>query len=132
MRVIDYKQTKNKAEAVAFIEKAKDDSIYEVIIRGSKKDTAKARSVEVYIDGKLTYKINPATDEYLNVHKGSFYLSKGEGWYLAKYLENFAEGGVTPSWWTQAEKNIRRHEDPMFHFRNAVEQGLDVAIKFTE
>ena len=132
MRVVDYKQTKNKQEAVAFIEAAKDNSIYEVVIRGDKKDTVTPRKVEIYIEGKLQYKIDPVTDEYWCKHTGNFYLSKGEGWYLAKYLETYAEGGVTPSWWAQAYKNIKRHKDPMSFFRSAVDTGLDVIIKFGE
>ena len=132
MRVVDYKQTKSKQEAVAFIEAAKDDSVYEVVVRGAKKDMAKPRKVEIYVEGKLQYKIDPVSDEYWCEHTGNFYLSKGEGWYLAKYLETYAEGGVTPSWWAQADKNIRRHKDPMFHFRSAIDAGLDVTIKFGE
>lgn len=132
MRVVNYKQTKNKQEALAFIEAAKDDSIYEVVIRGNKKDIIMPRKVEIYTEGKLQYKIDPVTDEYWCSRIGNFYLSKGEGWYLAKYLETYAEGGVTPSWWTQADKNIRRHKDPMSYFRSAIGAGLDVVVKFGE
>ena len=132
MRVVDYKQTRSKQEAVAFIEAAKDNSIYEVVVRGAKKDMSKPRKAEIYIEGKLQYKIDSASDEYWCGHTGNFYLSKGEGWYLAKYLETYAEGGVTPSWWAQADKNIRRHKDPMFYFRLAIDNGLDVMVKFGE
>ena len=132
MRVVDYKQTKSKKEAVAFIEAAKDNSVYEVVVRGAKKDMSKPRKAEIYIEGKLQYKIDPAADEYWCGYTGNFYLSKGEGWYLAKYLETYAEGGVTPSWWAQADKNIRRHKDPMFYFRLAIDNGLDVMVKFGE
>jgi hypothetical protein len=129
---VDYKQTRSKEEALAFIEATKDDSVYEVVIRGNKKDIVMPRKVEIYIEGKLQYKIDPVTDEYWCANIGNFYLSKGEGWYLAKYLETYAEGGVTPSWWAQVYKNIRRHENPTSYFRSAVDAGLDVTIKFVE
>ena len=132
MRVVDYKQTKSKQEVIAFIEAAKDDSIYEVIVRGDKSNCKVLRGVEVYIDNELIYKVNTEEGTYWSKYVGNFYLSKGEGWYLSKYFENYAEGGVTPSWWAQAEKNIRRHSDPLYNFRAAVEAGCDIAVKFME
>lgn len=132
MSVIDYRQTKSKEEAIAFINATKEDSIYEVVVRGEKQDLAKAPNVDVYIDGELAYTLRPDEGKFWERNVGEFYLSKSEGWQLCKYLENYAEGGITPSWWTQADKNIRRHRDPMFYFRHALDTGLDIDIKFVE
>lgn len=132
MRVVDYKQTKSKQEAVAFIEAAKDNSIYEVVVRGDKNSMASMRNIDVYIDDELAYLLRPAEAKYWNRKIGEFYLSKTEGWQLCKYLETYAEGGVTPSWWAQADKNIRRHGDPLLDLRTEVSISSSISIRFLE
>lgn len=132
MRVVDYKQTKSKKEAVAFIEAAKDDSIYEIVVRGDKQDVSKAHNIDVYIDGELAYVLRPSEGKFWKRNIGEFYLSKSEGWQLCKYLENYAEGGITPSWWAQAEKNIRRHGDPLMDLRMEISMGSDIVIRCME
>lgn len=132
MRVVDYKQTKSKQEAVAFIEAAKDNSIYEVVVRGDKQNMSSARNIDVYVDEELAYTLRPSEGRFWKRNIGEFYLSKGEGWQLCKYLENYAEGGVTPSWWPYAERNIRRHEDPLKELRAAMLQGDNISIRFAE
>lgn len=132
MRVVDYKQTRSKQEAVAFIEVAKDNNIYEVVVRGDKNSMSGTRNIDVYIDDELAYSLRPAEAKYWNRKIGEFYLSKAEGWQLCKYLENYAEGGVTPSWWPQADKNIRRHGDPLLDLRTEVSISSNISIRFLE
>ena len=132
MRVVDYKQTKSKQEAVAFIEATKDNSIYEVVVRGDKSSVKDTRNIDVYIDDELAYLLRPAEAKYWNRKIGEFYLSKTEGWQLCKYLECYAEGGVTPCWWAQAEKNIRRHGDPMLDLRTEFSISSNISIRFLE
>ena len=132
MRVVDYKQTKSKQEAVAFIEATKDNSIYEVVVRGDKSSVKDTRNIDVYIDDELAYSLRPAETKYWNRKIGEFYLSKTEGWQLCKYFENYAEGGVTPCWWAQAEKNIRRHGDPLLDLRTEFSISSNISIRFLE
>ncbi len=132
MRVVDYKQTKSKQEAVAFIETTKDDSVYEITVHGEELDFSKLRSVKVYVNGEAVYSLIPAEGKYWCKELGEFYLSKTEGWQLCKFFESCAEGGVTPHWWPYAERNIRRHKDPLKELRVAMLQGLSVEIKFGE
>lgn len=132
MRVVDYKQTRSKQEAIAFIEAAKDDSIYEVVVRGDKQNMSNARNIDVYIDEELAYTLRPSEGRFWKRNIGEFYLSKSEGWQLCKYLENYVEGGVTPSWWAQAEKNIRRHGNPLMDLRMEISLGSNISIRFME
>ena len=132
MRVVDYKQTKSKQEAVAFIEAAEDNSIYEVVVRGDKHSTENMRDIDVYIDDQLAYSLRPSEGRYFNRNMGEFYLSKTEGYQLCKYFENYAEGGVTPCWWAQAEKNIRRHGDPLLDLRTEASISSNISIRFLE
>jgi hypothetical protein len=132
MRVVDYKQTKNKYEAVSFINAMPDECVYEITVHGKALDYAKGRPLKVYIDDQLAYTLNPAENSYWNKRLGDFYLSEGEGWQLCKYLECYAEGGVTPHWWPYAKRNIQRHEDPLAEFRVAKLQGADIKIRFLE
>lgn len=132
MRVVDYKQTRSKQEAVAFIEAAEDNGVYEVVVRGDKHSTENMRDIDVYIDDELAYSLRPAEAKYWNRKIGEFYLSKTEGYQLCKYFENYAEGGVTPCWWAQAEKNIRRHGDPLLDLRTEVSISSNISIRFLE
>lgn len=132
MRVVNYKQTKSKQEAVAFIEAAEDNGIYEVVVRGDKHSTENMRDIDVYIDDELAYSLRPSEAKYWNRKIGEFYLSKTEGYQLCKYFENYAEGGVTPCWWAQAEKNIRRHGDPLLDLRTEVSISSNISIRFLE
>lgn len=132
MRVVDYKQTKSKQEAVAFIEATKDDSIYEVLVHGDKNSITSTRNIDVYIDDELAYSLRPGEAKYWNRKIGEFYLSKTEGWQLCKYLECYAEGGITPHWWPYAERNIRRHGDPLLDLRTEVSISSSISIRFLE
>lgn len=132
MRVVDYKQTNNKDDAVFFINKMPDDCVYEITVHGKELDYSKLRPVKVYIDGELIYSIRAKDGSYWSKRLGEFYLSKSEGWQLFKYLENYAEGGATPHWWPYAEHNIQRHSDPLAELRDAMTQGFDISIKFGE
>lgn len=132
MRVVDYKQTVNKDDAVAFINSVDNACVYEITVHGRELDFSKLRACHVYIDNELFYVLKPDEGSYWCRRLGEFYLSKGEAWQLCKYFENYAEGGVTPSWWAQADRNIRRHSDPLMELREALVQGFDVTVEFME
>lgn len=132
MRVVDYKQTKNKYDAVCFINTMPDECIYEITVHGKEFDTTKCRPLKVYINDQRVYSLNPAEGSYWSKRLGDFYLSKTEGWQLCKYLECYAEGGVTPHWWPYAERNIQRHEDPLKELRVAMLKGDNISIRFVE
>lgn len=132
MRVVDYKQTKSKEEAVAFIKERTEDSIFEVVIRSKNKSFANMRNIDVFIDGDIAYSLRPSEGKYWNRKIGEFYLTATEAIQLCRYLENYAAGGVTPCWWAQAEKNIRRHGDPLSDLRTEASISSDISIRFLE
>lgn len=133
MRVVDYKQTRSKEEALDFIRaRTTEDSIFEVVIRSKNKSFTNMPDINVCIDGDTAYYLHPSEGRYWNRKIGEFYLTATEAMQLCRYLENYAAGGVTPCWWAQAEKNIRRHGDPLLDLRTEIAVGSNILVRFLE
>ena len=127
----NYLQTRDKEQAVQFIQDVPEDLIIEITVHdaGKKYRKNKTPHAYVYIDEVLVYDLDFVKEKYLNLQRDKeFYMTPVEAFALNMYLCNGILETIPPHWWPNAARNIMRHDDPLKDLREAKEQNKKIVV----
>lgn len=126
--IVNYGQFKDIAEAEKFVQSIKAPSTIEITVHGEDPWSALPEKACVLIDRKAVYSLNFKASQY-KLNDTEFYLSKKEALDVYLYLKSL-HCETMPHWWPYAERNIRRHGDPLKVLREALAKGAEVEVRF--
>lgn len=126
--IVNYGQFKDIAEAEKFVQGIKAPSTIEITVHGEDPWNILPETACVLIDRKVVYSFDFKTRRY-KLNDTEFYLSKKEALDVYLYLKSL-HCETVPHWWPYAERNIRRHGDPLKTLREALAKGAEICIEF--
>ena len=126
--IVNYGQFKDIGEAEKFVQSIKAPSTIEITVHGEDPWNILPEKVCVLIDRKAVYNLD-FTSRVYKLNDTEFYLSKKEALDVYLYLKSL-HCETVPHWWPYAERNIRRHGDPLKVLREALSKGAEISIEF--
>ena len=126
--ITNYGQFTDAKEAEAFIQSIAKGSTIEITVHGEDPWSGLPEKACVLIDRKAVYSFDFKTKLY-KLNNTEFYLSKKEALDVYLYLKSL-HCETVPHWWPYAERNIRRHGDPLKVLREALAKGAEISIEF--
>ena len=126
--ITNYGQFTDVKEAEKFMQSVAKGSTIEITVHGENPWDCLPKRAVVLIDKKAVYDFNYVAHEY-KLNGNEFYLSMKEARDIYLFLKSL-RCTTTPHWWPYAERNIRRHGDPLKVLREALVRGAEVDVKF--